>query len=129
MQQLEFNTDVDVEIDFDSHKPEGYDYESRDTSTTFKYLVLIEIRSYGIKSLCTILPEQEITIEIELLAKDSEDSERCAFKVKLAQIDVERSDNYNLDQSPTTLTLTLENIKRNDDRSFEATATGTLSMS
>lgn len=122
-----FKTNVEIEIEYDSVKPEGLDYESRTSHGRVNYQFILELREWGIKTLSFLVPSQEISLDLELLKDEDEDYEEYSFKVKLTEIDVEGPEEVGAgDICPHTLNLTLTEIVKTGERSFEAKATGTL---
>jgi hypothetical protein len=129
MSQLDFiANNVDVDIDSDSVKPDGFEFESHSSKTDIKYLVTIEARSWGIKSLCYITPSQEITMSVDLLKTGEEDYEDYTFKVTLTEVETDGPEDLNGDLAANNLTIKFEQIERLDDRTFKAKATATISF-
>jgi hypothetical protein len=122
-----FQTVVDVEVDYNSEKPEGFDYEFCRAKTNINYDVSIECRAWGIKNIVFMMLDQEISCNLELVKSDEEDPEEFPFKIKLKEMEIE-TDNVNLasgDIYPSSVSIQLSNIRK-EDGSFVADGTGVL---
>lgn len=125
---MNFENQVNVEIDYNSVKPQGFDYESRYTKVKIKYNIDIEYRSWGIKGISILAPDQKIHIELELLPEDQEDSQSYTFEVDLSDIKVEADRQFHLydDIYPQDIQIKIIEIKAKDKHSFTAKATAVL---
>lgn len=127
----DFKINVETEIDYDSKKPEGYEYESRYMRTDIKYHFDLELREWGIKNFSFYVPDQEIELEIELQPQNSEDFETSyvTFKLNLHDIETELPENFSRgDIYPQSLTLEIEEITKVKEGVFQGKATGSLSF-
>lgn len=122
-----FQTEVELDIDYDSATPDGFEYESRSSSAEISYSVYLECRSWGIKNMGYIMHDQEICFNLDLVKKEEEDSESYSFKVKISKMTVD-TDYVNFNQGdvcPSKLIIELTNIQR-DGNIFTADGTGSL---
>lgn len=127
---LNYSTNVEVRIDHDSHFPEGFTYESRDSKSKIAYQAIIESRDWGIKSVSFLALAQNISLSIELMDENSGEVEFFDFNVKVNKIDSEVSEvNLANGVKPEVLNLVLSNIKKVDSSKYEAEADATLSFS
>jgi len=125
---LDFSVEVDIEIDSDSKKPKGFSYESYGSKASLNYQLVIETRSWGIKSFCFLVPTQEILFSVELEAEGKDEPSSYNFKVKIDNIEMEDPSNHADKFKPYALCLILDNIIKLDDNTFGATATGELTF-
>lgn len=129
MGEFDFNAEVDVEIDYDSQVPEGFEYESRNSNAKIKYRLNLEMREWGVKNFIFTMPTQELSLSIDLMSQESEDYESFTFNLKLEDMDIESPEDLGSgDIAPSTLTLTISDLVKIDDSTYEAKATGTLSF-
>lgn len=128
--ELNFKTDVDIEIDYDSVKPQGHEYEDRSSSADgVQYNVAITTRSWGISNISYYMIRQEISCYVTLQPNDSDDSESYLFKIKIEDCETEGpEDIIGRDLTASSLSLTLTEVNRIDDHTFEAKAKATLSF-
>ncbi len=94
----QFTTEVTVDVVFDDGavyegKKLAYNYYSNATTIKINYLIDIELRSWGLKSVVVYAPsgEPEIEFEIEVESEDGE-SDFIPFKgaIDWSKVDIER---------------------------------------
>lgn len=123
-----FNAPVQIEIDYDSIKPQDFNYESRSSNANIEYHFILELRSWGIKSFSFILPAQEISFDLDLTKDEEEDCESYSFKLKITG-DTEIPDNISSgDICPQTLSLEITELRKTGTNSFEGIAKAVLSF-
>lgn len=123
-----FNTPVDMEIDYDSIKPQGLNYESRSTNINIEYHFILELRSWGIKSFSFILPTQEISFDLEMVDEATGDYEDYSFKLKI-EGEIETPENFSAgDICPQSLSLEITELQKTGDTSFEGKGKAVLSF-
>lgn len=123
-----FKAQVDVDIDYDSVKPEFFDYESRYFRAKISYGIDVEYKSWGISSIRFDMPDQELDVEIEVIMFDKEDPEYVSLKLKLKDIKIEAAKRMSpqADICPNELSVKILSIVKISDNSYCAEATGTL---
>lgn len=126
--ELNFNTKVDVEIDYDSVSIPDFDYESRDSSAEVKYNVAIETKSWGISGISYYGIKQEITCHINLMNKKTEEDDSFLFKIDLTDIETEGPEDFSGDICASNLAITLTEVVKIDDYTFKAKGTAVLSF-
>lgn len=119
-----FITNVSVDISYSSVKPQGFDYESHSSKTRVKYQMDMELREWGIKDLSFSAPRQTLAMDIELLAKDQEDSEEFSMEIDLETINVEGPDSLK-GLCPGEIEIEIKSITKVGNI-FKATGVGTL---
>lgn len=128
MKDNQYVTNVQVEIDYASVKPVGYNYESHNTKVRIHYTIDVEYKSWGINGISPYLPEQKLDLNLELLADDQEDYQDCSVEVQIIESKIESDDSFNLNSAicPKELQLTITEIKAVKDGNFVAKAKATL---
>lgn len=131
MENSDFVTSVDVEIDYSSVKPAGYSYESHSSKARIRYRMDIEFRSWGIHGINASLPEQKLDLTLDMLPDDQEDYIDASVEVQIVESEVEADQAFNLhsDICPKELQLTITEIKAVKDQysvSFVAKAKAKL---
>jgi hypothetical protein len=120
-----FRTKVEVEIDYDSEKPKGFDYNSRSSHAMIAYAVNICLRDWGIKGISFLMKDQVIQCSIELIDESSAegDWDSYNFEITLKNNEVEvPSISLNSDIFPDQLSVCLENIQKVSRTEFTAEA-------
>ena len=130
MEQL-FTTKIEIDIDYSSVAPSGFEYESRRATAVIKYGVTLELRDWGIKGIHFFVPDQEIQITLELLKNGEEDTETFDCKVLLKDCVIEGSSiRINSDIAPSSLVLEFKTLSMapagKTTFSFMAEANGSL---
>lgn len=126
--ELSFKTKVEVDVDYDSVKPAGYEYESRSSSATVDYKVGIEVREWGIKSISYYGITQEISCYINLLEESTEETDSFLCKIQISEISTEGpEDALNRDLGGESLNLTITEITKSGE-GFVAKATAVLNF-
>lgn len=124
---LKFKTNVQLDIDYDSVKPQEFDYESRSSNCLINYTVDFETRDWGIKNILFLAFAQEISFELELTNTQSGESESYSFKIKLKEIDTQLPNNITLgDIAPSLLTISLTELSLGNNNIWEGEGTATL---
>lgn len=127
MSENKFKTKVKVEVSYDSEKPEGFEYDSREDHANIEYFVSIDMREWGIKDISTYASAQDVELNLQLQSNKDEDSEEYTFKIEIEEINVETDDvSLNSGVCPKELTLDLKDIKKIGPKLFTASAKGIL---
>jgi hypothetical protein len=128
MENSDFITSVDVEIDYNSVKPTGFDYESRSAKTRIRYRMDIDLRSWGIHGISASLPEQKVEFSLDMLPENAEDYQEASMEVQIVETEVETDNKFSLhsDILPKELQLKIIEIKAVNETTFVAKAKGVL---
>jgi hypothetical protein len=120
MENSDFVTSVDVEVDYASVKPQGFSYESHSSKTRIRYRMDIDFRSWGIHGISASLPEQKVDITLDMLPDGQEDYQDCSVEVQIveSEVEAERAFALNADICPQELQLTITEIKAVSDKSY-----------
>lgn len=127
MSENKFKTKVNIEVDYSSEKPEGFEYESRSSKAFIEYFISLDMREWGIKEISAYASKQDIEISLDLLDEKNEDPEEYTFKIEIEEIDVDTDDlSLNSGIYPKELNIELKEIKKIGPNLFTASAIGTL---
>lgn len=127
-----FLTDIEIDIDSRSIRPVGYGYESSISKAKLRYEIHIEFRSWGIKQISFLVPEQVIEFPVELIKDGAENPEEFLFRVTLKQCEICLGE-VRLDEEifPRTLSLQLKDlqlVKNSYGKEFVSTAQAALAV-
>lgn len=126
--EFNFTSKVAIGIDYDSVEPKGLAYESRDSEAEVKYNVAIETRPWGIKSISFYGIKQEVSCYVELLDKETEETESFLFKIDLEDISTEGPSDFSEEACPNSLDITISEVEQLPDNTFKAKGKATLSF-
>ena len=65
------------------------EYEGRDSKATLRWEFIIEMRSWGVKSICAIVPEQDLTFWVDLEDEEGNylESKEITLSTKGAEVE------------------------------------------
>ena len=113
---------IEIDVDYDSEKPPGFDYESRISSApNLKYCSVIEVREWGIKDIASIVPDQSIEAQLELTDKNGNMFHE-KFVIRLSSVECRGETQAGC---PQFLTLVIRDIRKEGGQ-FVANASGEL---
>ena len=119
---------IEVDIDYGSEKPVGFEYESHSSKTKVEYLVSMDIRDWGIKDISFHANSQEVKFDVELMGSD-EEIETYDFTVKLEDISVDTDEvTVGCVIEPQNISIKLTNIVKTGPTSFTAVGNATISF-
>ena len=119
---------IEVDIDYGSEKPVGFEYESHSSKTKVEYLVSMDIRDWGIKDISFHANSQEVKFDVELMGSD-EEIETYDFTVKLEDISVDTDEvTVGCVIEPQNISIKLNNIVKTGPTSFTAVGEATISF-
>lgn len=124
-----FTTNVEVEVNYNSVKPAGYEYESRSFFTDVSWDFTLYANAQGISSMSISAKDQELSITIELLKDGEEDPQEVTIKVKIKNIEIEdqrEERSFSSSITPHTLDIEITEIRKINESNFEAIADASL---
>lgn len=129
MSETKFRSNlIEVDIDYGSEKPAGFEYESHSSKTKVEYLVSMDIRDWGIKDISFYANSQEVKFDLELVGID-EEIETYDFTVKLEDISVDTDEvTIGSIMAPQDMSIKLTNIVKTGPTSFMAVGEATISF-
>jgi hypothetical protein len=112
-----FKCDVSVTID-SAISIDGFTLDSRYTKTQVQYQMDVEYKSWGINGISVSMPNQTVTVKLELTDNETEATETYSAEIELEDVvvDGELTGHNNLNQCiiPTDLELTIVSIVKKD---------------
>lgn len=82
MNNIFIDTNLDLEIEYDSVKPESYDYESHNSKTDVEFNGRINLTSRGIDVIDFDADDQVLSFKVELQPDFKDETEFAIFKIK-----------------------------------------------
>ena len=123
---MKFTSQVNVEITHQSINPPGFEYEMRRSKSKVNYEMEVEFKAWGINGISFFLPNQVLSLEVELMPLAGEDYECYTFEVQVESSTIEEPESFKGAIAPQELELTLSKITRSGPYTFQATATAIL---